>query len=180
MHRVEGTRRAAAAKVRKENLRARTLSRLDRPGLTTEAIDAQEYAAMQRMELGLSTKASVQQWDAARREGLSDSLEYARAKSAEVHAIRRNAAAERAKMIAKKREEARMLRSLHLQRESEARCLIEARVGFSKACAQQAYDHVFVAPEMARQVAASEWARLGADAEGALISRASGEPSKRM
>ena len=79
MHRVEGTRRAAAAKVRKENLRARTLSRLDRPGLTTEAIDAQEYAAMQRMELGLATKASVQQWDAARREGLSDSLECARA-----------------------------------------------------------------------------------------------------
>ena len=51
---------------------------------------------MQRMELGLATKASVQQWDAARREGLSDSLECARAKSAEVHAIRRNAAAERA------------------------------------------------------------------------------------
>lgn len=162
VHEAEERRRAALAKARKDNQGAREMSRFDRPGLTAEGVDARDFASKQRREAGQAVKGSVQAWEEERREAIAAAAAKARANAAAAHAIRRSAAAARANVIATRREEAQQMRSSLQQQETQLRLMVVTRVGLSKSSAQVAYDHKFVAAEHARQVAASEWARVGA------------------
>lgn len=161
LHEADAARRTAHAKMRRDNQPARVVSRLDRPGLTVEAVDAREFAARQRKEAGVTIKASVQQWDAERRQAVADALSRAHSKSAQVRAIRRKASAVRANVIAMRRDETQLMRSELQHKENQVRSLVSIHVGITRARVQDAYDHRFVAPERARQVATSDWARVG-------------------